>query len=651
MFKHKISILIAGLLIITIGGSYAHGALTQGDEAPSFTLMDLKSNPVSLEGLHGRNMIVLYFFTIDSRPCREGLIQLKEIYERYGKEGIEVIGISRDDPVKLKEFYESNKLGFIVLNDSKDISELYNARAILPTTYIVSPRGRITDILQGGGASTQHLLNSIAEREFERKRNLSIARNIYKRAIKNNPEDIKARSGIGYSYIKEGRLDKAEEEFMKIGGVDKESKAIGKAGLAETYYKRGDYKKALTLLSEAESLDPNYAYTYVIRGNIYTSQGDVKRARAEFEIATKKSSQFFWQKAMAYNNAGRIYSMEGQYDRAEKMYDEAGAINPYHIEALSNRGVISEKKGDYSNAIAYYENALSIDPQDELSMLLLKRAKEYLNYTRDHEQHKRIDKLVSDLIKRYKKQKRPGILKRIFKKKEDTWTSRPMIISMIGFENLGGTPGREGMVEIFQKQLSDSIQGSGRVQMVERKILDKLLEELRLGSSDLADPSTALKVGKILSARLITTGSLIRFEDDLQINLRMVDTETSAIKISLTLKDKDRRGIISGLANTLSTDILKRLKEEFPFRGKIVAVEEDRVIINLGSRHGLTAKTRMNIIHKGKPIKVSGKVIGYQKEMIGTIEITDVEENISYAIIIEKRRPLEKDQKVIEVIL
>ncbi|MFV1950394.1 MAG: tetratricopeptide repeat protein [Nitrospinota bacterium] len=650
MFKHKISILIVSLLIITIGGSYAHGALTQGGEAPAFTLMDLKSNPVSLEGLHGRNMIVLYFFTVDSRPCREGLIQLKEISGRHGKEGIEVIGISRDDPVKLREFYESNKLGFVVLNDSKDVSELYNARAILPTTYIISPRGRITDILQGGGASTQHLLNSIAEREFARKKDMTIALNIYKRAIKNNPEDIKARSGIGYSYIKEGRLDRAEEEFMKIAGADAKSRAIGKAGLAETYYKRGDYKKALTLLSEAESLDPNYAYTHVIRGNIYISQGDEKRAKSEFEIATKKSSQFFWQRAIAYNNAGRLYSMEGRYEQAEKMYDEAGAIDPYHIEALSNRGVISEKKGDYSNAIVYYENALSIDPRDELSRLLLKRAKEYLNYSRDHEQHKRIDKLVSDLIKRYKKKEKRGILK-WFKKKEDTWTSRPMIISMIGFESLGGPPGREGMVEIFQKQLSDSIQDSGRVQVVERKILDKLLEELRLSSSELADPSTALKVGKILSARLITTGSLIRFEDDLQINLRMVDTETSAIKISLTLKDKDRRGIIRGLANTLSTDILQKLKKEFPLKGKIVDVKEDRVIINLGSRHGLTAKTRMNIIHKGKPIKVSGKVIGYQKEMIGTIEITDVEKNISYAIIIEKRRPLEEDQKVIEVIL
>ncbi len=199
MFKNRISILIASLLIITIGGSYAYGALTQGSEAPSFTLMDLKSNAVSLEGLRGKKMIVLYFFTIDSRPCREGLIQLKEIYDRYGKEGIEVIGISRDDTVKLKEFYESNKIGFSMLNDSKNVSDFYNARAILPTTYIISPQGKITDILQGGGASTQQLLNSIAEREFERKKDLTVARNIYKRALKNNPKDIKAKSGIGYS--------------------------------------------------------------------------------------------------------------------------------------------------------------------------------------------------------------------------------------------------------------------------------------------------------------------------------------------------------------------------------------------------------------------------------------------------------------------
>jgi len=64
-------------------------------------------------------------------------------------------------------------------------------------------------------------------------------------------------------------------------------------------------------------------------------------------------------------------------------------------------------------------------------------------------------------------------------------------------------------------------------------MIDVLLNELKIASSDLANPATALKLGKIISARLITTGSIIRDAESVQVSIRVIETETSEIKVSL----------------------------------------------------------------------------------------------------------------------
>ena len=55
---------------------------------------------------------------------------------------------------------------------------------------------------------------------------------------------------------------------------------------------------------------------------------------------------------------------------------------------------------------------------------------------------------------------------------------------------------REGEDEFFQLKVNGLLQESGRVQVVERELLDKLLEELKLSTTDLVDPQKALAGGK-----------------------------------------------------------------------------------------------------------------------------------------------------------
>jgi curli biogenesis system outer membrane secretion channel CsgG len=53
--------------------------------------------------------------------------------------------------------------------------------------------------------------------------------------------------------------------------------------------------------------------------------------------------------------------------------------------------------------------------------------------------------------------------------------------------------------------------GAGQIRLFERKELEKVLGEQKLGSSGLVDESTAVQMGKLVGARYMITGKVTRF--------------------------------------------------------------------------------------------------------------------------------------------
>ena len=65
--------------------------------------------------------------------------------------------------------------------------------------------------------------------------------------------------------------------------------------------------------------------------------------------------------------------------------------------------------------------------------------------------------------------------------------------------------------------------------VIERSQLDKILKELRLSNSALADANTAMKIGKILSAYGIVIGSVMKLGSSIIITTRLVETQTGEV--------------------------------------------------------------------------------------------------------------------------
>jgi len=221
------------------------------------------------------------------------------------------------------------------------------------------------------------------------------------------------------------------------------------------------------------------------------------------------------------------------------------------------------------------------------------------------------------------------------------------VVSILDF-NSSGSPeilGRIGMDKLFLQALSDQLQAR-HVAVVDRALLDKVMAELKLGSSDLADPDTQLKLGRILAARLIVTGSLVDLGAEKLVSVRAVDTETTAIALSSSLKEKPVFEPISA-AESLAQSIANMLAAKYPIKGRIADSADDRFIINLGSKHGVTVGSLFNVLGKPEPIEFNGKLLGYKDSKAGELEVVDVQDLFSYARTVGQKGGFAKNDRII----
>ena len=100
--------------------------LEPGTPAPDFTLPDQDGSPVSLADLRGQK-VVLYFYPAAMTPgCTTQACDFRDSIASLSGAGYTVLGVSRDEPAKLKEFAERDALPFRLLSDpDKAVHEAY----------------------------------------------------------------------------------------------------------------------------------------------------------------------------------------------------------------------------------------------------------------------------------------------------------------------------------------------------------------------------------------------------------------------------------------------------------------------------------------------------------------------------------------------
>ena len=455
-----------------------------------------------------------------------------------------------------------------------------------------------------------------------------------------------ARAERGYELLREGKVDDAERIFRALAGASHpEVVWMGREGGAEIQLVKGDTAAALAEANDIIAKAPTRSAAYLIRGRALSATGQAQPAQAALQQAAgaQTSADFSWQKASALVAVGNTQRKQDP-QAAIKSYERASRENPQSVEALSNLAVTLNDTGQSAKAKAVLDRAKALDPGDAMTLALMRQTQEALADEQDRARQTSIDSSVKDLVAQFRNPPaRPANAGAA-----DDWTSPVLALSVLPFQDqtLPGSTGRIGMETLVQQELIRELQNRGFT-IVERRLLDKVLAEVKLGASDIADQDTQIKLGKILAARLMVSGVLTGQGTTLSAAVRAIDTETTQLAMVRSERNSSSVPNPTELAASIAKSVAATVQDKYPLKGRIVSVDGDRAIINLGKKHGLTQGQSFNVLIRGEPIELNGRVLGYKENRIAQVTVTEVQDLLAYARVAEVKAPLERNQRIV----
>ncbi len=111
-------------------------------EAVNFTLTDLNGKLWTLKDLKGKVVMVNIWATW-CPPCRKEMPDLEALYARFSSQGFVILGISDDDPAKVREFIQKQGTTYpILLDPESKVNKALLIRGI-PKTFVYDREGKI----------------------------------------------------------------------------------------------------------------------------------------------------------------------------------------------------------------------------------------------------------------------------------------------------------------------------------------------------------------------------------------------------------------------------------------------------------------------------------------------------------------------------
>ncbi|MBD7957179.1 thioredoxin-dependent thiol peroxidase [Microbacterium sp. Sa4CUA7] len=133
--------------------------LQPGMPAPDFTLTDQDGTSVALSSLRGRRVIVYFYPAAMTPGCTTQACDFRDSFPALQAAGYTVLGVSRDEPSKLREFRERDGLTFDLLSDPDHaVHEAYGAwgekmnygkvvEGVIRSTFVIDEAGTVEHAL------------------------------------------------------------------------------------------------------------------------------------------------------------------------------------------------------------------------------------------------------------------------------------------------------------------------------------------------------------------------------------------------------------------------------------------------------------------------------------------------------------------------
>ncbi|HVN75455.1 MAG TPA: peroxiredoxin [Thermoanaerobaculaceae bacterium] len=144
---------LVALLLASLGlaaSAAAEGMLKTGDAFPAWQLTDQNGAKASSADFAGKTYLLWFFPKAMTPGCTKEGCTLRDNYAGFQKAGVEVVGVSFDDPKSNAEFIKEQHFPFRLLSDTTKALAVAVGAADSPgrlwarrISYLVGPDGKV----------------------------------------------------------------------------------------------------------------------------------------------------------------------------------------------------------------------------------------------------------------------------------------------------------------------------------------------------------------------------------------------------------------------------------------------------------------------------------------------------------------------------
>lgn len=135
---------LAGFTFVAMLCAHVEPAVAGDMKAPAFSVKSVEGRAVRSTDYKNRP-VIMDFWATWCAPCRASMPHLSTMQQRYGKNGLAVIGLSVDEtsPGQVKKFANGLGVKFTIAMANDEILDAYGPIRSIPTTFFINRKGEI----------------------------------------------------------------------------------------------------------------------------------------------------------------------------------------------------------------------------------------------------------------------------------------------------------------------------------------------------------------------------------------------------------------------------------------------------------------------------------------------------------------------------
>ncbi|HEY5523139.1 MAG TPA: TlpA disulfide reductase family protein [Desulfuromonadaceae bacterium] len=142
-------------LLVTIAASFlsvpgpVDAAPRTGQTAPDFKVISTTGQTISQENYRGY-VLILDFFATWCQPCRQSIPHLVEMNRKFGKQGLQILGLSVDEEGEraVKTFIDEFRVNYPLALAGDTTTADFGVRSV-PVMFLIDKKGKIVEVYRG----------------------------------------------------------------------------------------------------------------------------------------------------------------------------------------------------------------------------------------------------------------------------------------------------------------------------------------------------------------------------------------------------------------------------------------------------------------------------------------------------------------------